>query len=252
MWRRKTLIAAVVGVALAAALVAILLWQRDDDDDVSTETTTAPTTATSSSTTASTTTSTTDSTTTSSATPPAVDPSTAVFPYASSGVRYDDAVAAARGFAIGFVGFTDPLVGELMPGDARSGEVEIRPVADDPVTTVFIRQLGPDDSWWVLGSATANITTDRPGPGEAISSPVTVAGSALAFEGHVDVEIRQDGSPQPIGSGFVTGGGDSMRPFEGQIQFSVPSQPYGAIVFVTRSAEDDRVWEAAVLRVRFA
>jgi Immunoglobulin-like domain of bacterial spore germination len=150
------------------------------------------------------------------------------------------------------VGFTDPLVGEFMQGDARSGEVEVRPMADRPVTTVFVRQLGTDGTWWVLSSATANITADTPGAGDAISSPVVVRGSALAFEGTVTVEVRQDGTRQPLGSGVVTGGGDVARPFSGKIAFSAPSTPYGAVVSLTRSEADGRVWEAAVLRVSFA
>jgi spore germination protein GerM len=74
----------------------------------------------------------------------------------------------------------------------------------------------------------------------------------VAFEGHVDVEVREDGAAGAIGKGFVTGGGDVMRPFEGSISFETPSAPYGALVFFTTSAEDGRVWEAAAFRVRFA
>ena len=159
---------------------------------------------------------------------------------------------AARAFAVDFVGFADPVVGEFMQGDTRSGEVEVRPTADGPVTTVIVRQLGTDGSWWALGSATADITVDVPGTGDAITSPVTVSGSARAFEGTVLVEVRQDGSRSPLGTGFVTGGGDIPRPFTGQVDFSPPTAASGALVFLTTSAEDGQVWQAAVLRARFA
>jgi hypothetical protein len=79
-----------------------------------------------------------------------------------------------------------------------------------------------------------------------------VSGSALAFEGTVDVEIRQDGACQPIGTDVVAGGGDIIRPFSGDIEFSIPTEPYGAVVFLTRSEQDGRVWEAGVVRVSFA
>jgi len=233
-------------MAVIAALVAVLVWPSGDGDEaVTTPTTTlAPTTSA---------TPTTERATVTTATPvPApVDASTAVFPDASGAIRYDDPVDAARRFAVDFVGFTDPLVGEFLQGDARSGEVEVRATTAGPVTTVFVRQLGPDGTWWVLGAATGNIATDAPGPGEAISSPVTVSGNALTFEGIVNVEIRQDGARQPIGTGVVTGGGDVLRPFSGQIDYSTPTARYGAVVMFTRSAEDDRVREAAVLRVSF-
>jgi hypothetical protein len=242
-----------IAVAAVAALVTLLVWPDDEADDVTTELTTtlAPTT-TATPTTEPSTTGPTTATTATTAVPAPVDTSTAVFPYASSEVRYDDPVEAARGYAVDFVGFTDPIVGEFMQGDARSGEVEVRPMANGPATTVFVRQLGSDGTWWVLGSATANIATDAPGAGEAISSPVTVSGNALAFEGTVNVEIRQDGARQPIGTGVVTGGGDILRPFSGEVGFSTPTEQYGAVVFLTHSEQDGRVWEAAVVRVRFS
>jgi hypothetical protein len=138
-----------------------------------------------------------------------------------------------------------------MQGDARSGEVEVRPVADGPVTTVFVRQLGDDGTWWVLGSAIADITVDSPATGATITSPVTLTGSALAFEGTVNVEVRQDGAREPVGTGYVTGGGDEMRPFSGEVEFGTPSAERGALVLLSLSAENGQVWEAATLRVAF-
>jgi Immunoglobulin-like domain of bacterial spore germination len=120
------------------------------------------------------------------------------------------------------------------------------------VTTVFVRQLGPDASWFVLGSATADIVVQTPAAGDTITSSVVVSGSALAWEGAVGVEVRQDGSTAPLGSGVVTGGGDVSRPFSGEIAFSSPTAAHGAVVFLTHSAEDGRVREAAVMRVGFA
>jgi Immunoglobulin-like domain of bacterial spore germination len=248
--RRPTglMVALAVALAVIAALVGVLLWP-DDTDDVATgpSTTLAPTTAVPPTTEPATTAPTTATT----VAPAPTDTSTAMFPYASSDVRFDDPVNAARGFAVDFVGFTDPVVGGFMQGDARSGEVEVRPMVNGPVTTVFVRQLGTDGTWWVLGSATANIAADAPGAGEAISSPVSVSGNALAYEGTVNVEIRQDGAARPLGTGVVTGGGDILRPFSGEIGFSAPTEQHGAAVFLTHSEEDGRVWEAAVVRVSF-
>ena len=238
------IVALAVAVAVIAALVAVIVWPEDESDDAATEPTTTEAPATTATTTA-------PSTTAAPPTVAPVDTSTAVFPYGTGDVRYTDPVEVARAFAEDFVGFTDPLVGDFMQGDSRSGEVEVRPMADGPVTSVFVRQIGTDGSWWVLGSATGDITTDAPGPGDAITSPVTVSGSALAFEGAVVVEVRQDGAREPLGTGYVTGGGDEMRPFSGPVSFSPPSADYGAMVFLTHSAEDGRVWNAAVYRVRF-
>ena len=80
-----------------------------------------------------------------------------------------------------------------------------------------------------------------------------LSGRALAFEGTVDVEVREDGADEPLGTGFVTGGGDVMRPFVGEVRLArEPSVPAGAIVLFTRSAEDGAVWSASVVRIRFA
>lgn len=248
--RRPTtlIVALVLAVALIAALVAVLVSQGDDEDAVTEPTTTEEPGTTEPATTGSTAAPTTAPT----APPGAVETPTAVFPDAATSVRFDDPVAAARAFAVDFVGFTDPLVGEFMQGDVRSGEVEVRPLADGPVTTVFLRQLGPDDTWWVLGSATAGITLETPAAGDAVTSPVALTGRAVAFEGNVEVEVREDGAREPIGTGVVTGGGDVERPFEGQVEFSAPTADRGALVLVTRSADDGRVWQAAVSRVQFA
>ena len=60
-----------------------------------------------------------------------------------------------------------------------------------------------------------------------------------------------DGVREPLGTGVVTGGGDVPRPFTGQITFSPPAADHGALVLLTHSAEDGRVRQAAVLRLRF-
>lgn len=176
----------------------------------------------------------------------------AVWPWFDSDVRFDDPVDAARAFAEQYVGFTDPVVGPFLQGDGRSGEVEIRPTADGPDTVVFVRQLGPGDQWWVLGAATGHIEIDSPSGLETIANPVRVSGRALAFEGTVGLLLLADGSPTPLADGFVTGGGAEMGPFEGVFDYDTPEVAGGALVLVTESAEDGRVWSAAVVRVEFA
>lgn len=183
--------------------------------------------------------------------PPAVDRSTAVWPVAGT-AGLTDPVAAARAFAVDYLGFTDPVVGAFAQGDSRSGEVAIRPRATGPATTVLLRQLSGEDTWSVLGATTGNITLTRPEAGDTVRSPVEVRGTALAFEGNVLVQVRQDGTAAPLGQAPVTGGGDVARPFSGAIGFQTPTATYGALVLVTESAEDGSMWEAAVLRVRLS
>jgi hypothetical protein len=174
---RLLVVAAVLAALLLGAGVALLV--SDDGDEGPPDTTTSSSAVSSSTTT----------------TNRGVDTSTAVWPFASSSTRYATPTDAARGFAVEFLGFVEPSVGELRQGDLRSGEVDIRFRGTGPVTTVLVRQLGPDDSWWVLGAATANIQVTAPTAGSPISSPVALAGTSTAFEGTVQVQVREDGNP---------------------------------------------------------
>ncbi len=269
------LVVLAAGVLISAIVVIVVVLALLGNDDTSIDTTDTSTagTTTTESTTAETTASTTDATTassdstttaeptttdstatSSSTTTPAPDPDTyrsAVWPWPESATRYTDPVDAALGFAVDFIGFTDPVVGEFQQGDSRSGEVEVRPVADGPVTVVIVRLLGSDDTWWVLGAATANITVTQPTAMSEIESPLTITGTALAFEGHVDVTMRTDGGTRPLVETFATGGGDVPRPFETTIEWSDPGAGGGALVLTTSGGEDDRIWEAAVTRILF-
>jgi hypothetical protein len=56
---------------------------------------------------------------------------------------------------------------------------------------------------------------------------------------------------QSLGTGVVTGGGDQLRPFAGDVAFRAPSKPAGAVSFVERSAADGAIRKATVVRVRF-
>jgi Immunoglobulin-like domain of bacterial spore germination len=246
--------ALVAVVAVGVATIVVVGWPDGADDATTAPPSAPPTTVvTTTPTTAAPTTeapATTVAPTSAPSTPPSVDASTAVFP-TTEDVRYLDPVAVARAFATDFVGFADPVVGPFLPGDARSGEVEVRPVPSGPVTTVMVRRLGADGSWWVLGAATEGIVVDTPTAGQAVTSPLTTTGSAHTWEGAVAVEVRQDGSSRPLGSTVVTGGGDVMRPFSGQVTFAAPTEPYGAVVFLAHSAQDGSVWQAGAVRVAF-
>jgi hypothetical protein len=232
-------IAAIAVIAAAVAVVALTSGDDGEQAQTSTSTTVAPATTIGPSTTAS---------------PPTsvpADTATAVYPSAGATVHYSNPVDAARGFAIDFVGFVDPVVGEFQQGDSQSGEVEVRPSAMGPVTTVLVRRLGT--SWWVLGAATPNIELREPVALATISSPVRLAGVSTAFEANVSVEIRQDGARRPLGEGFVMGGSmGELGPFNGTVEFADPSAPMGAIVLYTASMENGEVWEASVLRVGLA
>ncbi len=135
---------------------------------------------------------------------------------------------------------------------ARSGEVVVQGTARGPRTTVLVRMLGTDGSWWVLGSATPNIQLSAPAVSATIASPVRLRGSSSAFEATVNVSIRADDRSQPLAEGYVMGGSTQLGPFDATMAFARSPSRFGAIVMYTMSSATGRVAEATVIRVRFA
>jgi hypothetical protein len=187
--------------------------------------------------------------------------------YAAGSARtYLDPLATAREFATKYIGMDDPVDFGFRSTGAGAGEVAMgfrfgegrTPVPNpQPTFTVALRQLGASPGsgpWSVVGATSPNIVVATPRPLDRAASPVRLTGQAHVFEGTVGVEVREDGmvAGQSLGRGFVTGGGDTLRPFSGEVAFRGPSKPAGAIVFMERSAADGQsILRAAVVRVRF-
>lgn len=251
--RKRMLVGLGSAAAIAAVVLAAVVLSGDDGEqelDVAGTTTTVEETTT----TVEEPTTSTEATTTTTAFTPTVDPAAAIWPRVHTSQRFDSPEAAAQSFAVELLHFVEPVMGAFQQGDNRSGEVEVRPTASGPVTTVLLRQL-EDDTWFVIAADTADITLDQPQAGTDIDCPVHLAGTALAFEGHVDVAVYADFVEGPIGTGFVTGSGSPPAgPFEGDIECDVAQLDdgihYGTIVLSTASGEDGRIWTAEVVRVQ--
>ena len=256
---RNTVIALLVAALVAAAVwIAILLMhQAGGPDQNGPGTTATPETTTSPGPSA---TSATSSPTASAsdlpATPPvplpAAEAATVVWPDPGGALRYGTPEDAAGGFAEEFAGFADPVYGEFMQGDARSGELEVRSSEGGAVTTVLLRQLS-DGQWYAIGASSSEIQLDMPVAGDKISSPVALSGLSRAFEATVVVEVRSHGTAQPLGTGIVMGGsGPDLEPFSGSIQWDNPGSGGGALLLLITSAKDGSAWTAAAVPVGFA
>ena len=193
------------------------------------------------------------STPTSSTTTLPTQPPTAIWPQASTSTRFATPELAAQTFALDYLGFTNPVVEPFQSGDSRSGEVTVRSSLSGARTTIMVRQVTGDDTWWVIGASSANLELTSPSALQAISDPVRLMGTSTAYEGVVDVEIRQDANITPLVHTTVHGGSMGVRgPFDATVTYSTPTSSSGAIVLYTRSAKDGSVLEASVLRVAFA
>jgi len=115
-------------------------------------------------------------------------------------------------------------------------------------------------SFNVYGVTTDTIRVDRPAaaitPSDlaVVASPLTISGEALAFEGAVNVRVVQvgNGTVRQLGVGHVTGGGDVMRPFTGQISFTTPSTDTGWVLATELSAYNGAITKVTAVRVAFS
>ena len=204
------------------------------------------------------TTSTTDTSTTTSTTEPTsttftldVDPYGVAFPAPTTSQRFDSAEAVARSYATDVLGFSELEMGDYQAGDSRSGEIPITDRPGHPETTIFVRQMG-DDHWYVLGSVAPDITVDSPAAGDTIASPFDTDGTALAFEGTVNVTVMTQADLESVGESFVMGSGTPPAgPFQGSIDFDAPTEDApGIVIYRTESAEDGHILQATSFPVR--
>jgi hypothetical protein len=182
----------------------------------------------------------------------ALQPTSAIWPFATTPTRFATPMLAAQTFALDYLGFTNPIFEPFQRGDTRSGEVPVRTSANGAVTTILVRQVTSDESWWVIGAVSPNISITTPTALETIASPVLVKGTSTAFEAVVNLEIRQDGTLTPLARTTVMGGSMGvMGPFSKAVDYPTPRASSGAIVMYTLSPKDGSVLEASVLRVAF-
>jgi hypothetical protein len=255
---RWYLVAAVAALVLAVAGGTLALVGGDDDGGTTTadqpDTTDAPTTSEPTDTTTG------DTTSTTATTGPVVGPEapssgldaqeegSVVWPRPSSDVRFDDPSAAANSWARFYAGFTDPQIGEYRAGDNRSGEVPIFPLPgpQGEETTVAVRRMS-DGHWYVVASNTQDITPSEPAFDDRLTCPQLFQGTALAFEGTVQVRIdayRPDGRRVTVAEGFVTGSGSPPAgPYESSLPCEVPGtdvEPYGIVRLTTTDEGETR------------
>ena len=232
-------------VMAATVLVLAACGGSDDDGDATgtvddttttsagdTTTTDDETTSTDEDTTSSETTTTIDdeTTTTTEASTTTSEPATLSQPalWPAADVVFDDPVDAAEDFVDTILG-VEPVVGEFMQGDSRSGEIEVLFPGEGngraPLTRslLLLRQLGPSDGWFVIGAVSDVQTIDSPSAlDEVPAGVVTVSGSGRGFEGTVIVQAHIAGQTTGPIDEVVTNGGSfaDPEPFEVELDLS--------------------------------
>ncbi len=176
----------------------------------------------------------------------------AMWPTAHRSLRYATPTAAALGFAHEVLGMRSPIAESFQRGDTRSGEVPIRATPHGPVTTVLVRQLTGDRSWWVLGATCADVDIAQPSALATVSSPFRLSGVSTSFEAVINFALYQDDVTTPLVTGATKGGANGyMGPFATPLYFRPPTHPFGVLVVSERSPKDGSVLEATAVRVAF-
>ena len=187
--------------------------------------------------------------------------------YAAAGeTKYTDPVETARAFAAEYVGMTDPVT--IGPASANQGAQEVKvgfrsgeggtPLPDPKATMrVFLRGVGSNGGppFTVVSARSPEIVVSSPADYATVASPVRVAGAASAFEGNIEVEIREDGqvAGKALGVGNVAGAGDGkLGPFDNNIFFKAPTKPAGSVLlYETSVASGQGILRATAVRVAF-
>jgi hypothetical protein len=243
----------VLAAALALILLIVLLTDDDDDADVTADTTTSTVEETTSTTAEETTSTTSEATTTTSAGAGELsDEEAANVVWPAPGAGEAEALDAAESFAEEVLGFVDPDYGDYQAGDNRSGEVEVRPVADGPVTTIGVREMG-DGAWYVVVVSSSEVELIRPTARSAVDHPLDVEGWGRGFEGQVRVAIFERGETTPLAETTVTAGsGEDPEPFTGTLDWSDRGTGgWGVVIATTAGGPDGTTWAATAVPVGF-
>lgn len=131
-----------------------------------------------------------------------------------------------------------PELGDFMAGDSRSGEIEVYSPGDPPTlrSLLLLRQLGPSNGWFVIGTINDNAFISSPATGQSVTAgEVIVSGQAEGFEATVIIEAFVAGRPEPVLDREVTFAGNLgvPAPFEVTLDLS-DADPGDTILIIVR------------------
>ena len=151
-------------------------------------------------------------------------------------VVFDTPEAAAADF-VEHVLRVPPVLGPFMAGDNRSGEIEVfSPGEGGPGSSVvrslvLVRQLGPDDGWFVIAAIEPMVSIEAPEAGAVVpAGSVAVSGVARGFEATIIVAAYVAGAPEPIGEPAIAMGGALETPEPYQATVDLSGLPPGTVV----------------------
>ncbi|MEV1173224.1 hypothetical protein [Nonomuraea sp. NPDC049784] len=138
-----------------------------------------------------------------------------------------DARRTALAFARDYLGFTEiDRVAKTVEQGAHArvhvgyrGEEGPRPLVAAVVHLVRYGS-GGDAPWEVVGTDDTTLSLTRPGYGAAVRSPLTVGGRISGVDESIRVQVRQPGSPAPVGETCCVSAGGSDSPWSARVSFA--------------------------------
>jgi hypothetical protein len=222
-------------IPMLIAVAGLLVACGDDDDDASDSTPAATevvTTTAAATTTAEPPTTAAEPTTTA----PAGLEQPAIWPAAD--VVFATPEEAAADFVTEVLG-VPPELGEFQQGDSRSGEIEVFSPGEGGAATqvgrgiLFLRQLGPDDGWFVIGAGDdeASITVPEAGA-EVPAGRLAVEGISHGFEASATVSAILAGDASTVFDSLVIQAGSMEEAGPFAVSLDLSDAASGAVVML--------------------
>lgn len=133
----------------------------------------------------------------------------------------------------------DPVLGDFMAGDSRSGEIEVfSPTENARVvrSLLLMRQLGPTERWSVIGAINPAMTIDQPVSASTVpAGMLTVSGRGRGFEALLVVSAHRIGDRIELIDRKITMGGslEKSEPFQVELDLR-GTEPGDVIALVIR------------------
>ena len=173
----------------------------------------------------------------------------AIWPVTPTTSGYTSPTVAARGFAVSLLHMSAPVIGAFSARSATTGVVSVRTASRGLLTNVHVEKFTGAKGWWVVSSTTADIALTSPVALTNVTSPMTLAGSSVAFEAVINISLYVDGRAMALVSASAMGGGTQMAPFHATLHFANGSHRYGTLIVYTRSMKDGRTAIATARRI---
>ncbi len=158
----------------------------------------------------------------------------------ASDVVFTTPEEAAASFVTNVLG-VEPVLGDFMAGDSRSGEIQVFSPGEVEGAVLIergllaLRIIGPNDGWFVIAASSQGVSIETPETLDPVAvGPLEVAGEGRGFEGTLVVTAFRAGNANVVLDQVITSGGpfELLEPYTVTLDLSdgVPGETIALIV----------------------